>query len=166
MAAFSYSLISTRNLKNYKEVIIPGIYDELEAERSVMADNYICLGARDKDGVTGALIAHIEPDTTDIQIISIYVLPGKRRKGVGSSLVKKLFDIVGNTYVFDEGEYGTDVFVKTMYCLPADIRSSYEAFLKANDFTRFYIFKKAKGRAAALCGADAQLHIYNLTDGD
>ena len=166
MAAFSYSLISTRNLKNYKEVIIPYVYDELEAERHIMADNYICLGARDRDGALGALIAHIEPDTTDIQIISIYVLQKKRRNGVGSGLVKRLFDIVGNTYVFDVGEYGADVFVKTMYCLPADIRSSYEAFLKANDFTRFYVFKKAKGRAAALCGADAQLHIYNLTDGE
>lgn len=168
MAGIKRSLqsITTRNLKSWKDLIIPVIYEELDLSRKELEDNYFCIGVKEGSDRAGALIAHIEPETGDVQIISIYVLPEFRRRGHGSALVKALSDLMSSAFRFAYDELSSQIFIKTMYSLPAEYRKNYEAFLKAAGFTQFYIFKKAAGRKPALCGADAELRIYNLKDGD
>ena len=168
MAGIKRSLqsITTRNLKSWKDLIIPVIYEELDLSRKELEDNYFCIGVKEGSDRAGALIAHIEPETGDVQIISIYVLPEFRRRGHGSALVKALSDLMASAFRFAYDELSSQIFIKTMYSLPAEYRKNYEAFLKAAGFTQFYIFKKAAGRKPALCGADAELRIYNLKDGD
>ncbi len=168
MAGIKRSLqsITTRNLKSWKDLIIPVIYEELDLSRKELEDNYFCIGVKEGSDRAGALIAHIEPETGDVQIISIYVLPEFRRRGHGSALVKALSDLMSSAFRFAYDELSSQIFIKTMYSLPAEYRKKYEAFLKAAGFTQFYIFKKAAGRKPALCGADAELRIYNLKDGD
>ena len=168
MAGIKRSLqsITTRNLKSWKDLIIPVIYEELDLSRKELEDNYFCIGVKEGSDRAGALIAHIEPETGDVQIISIYVLPEFRRRGHGSALVKALSDLMSSAFRFAYDELSSQIFIKTMYSLPAEYRKNYEAFLKAAGVTQFYIFKKAAGRKPALCGADAELRIYNLKDGD
>ena len=160
----TYTRISTRTLSRWKEVIIPYVYDELLNEKEAFDEDYIGIGVKDSDGPVGALAAHIEQLVGDVQILSIYVEPDKRRRGAGSGLIKRLFKLMANTFVWEKGEYGTDVYVKTMYALPAELCKNYEAFLKANRFTQFYIFEKARGRKPSLRGADAKLHLTDIGD--
>ena len=160
----TYHHISSNNLERWKELIIPTIYDELLEYRKDLSENYICIGVKYEKEMAGALIAHIEQVIGDIQIISIYVRQQFRRRGLGSGMVRKLRDIAATGYSFERGELGAEIYIKTMYALPAELRRNYEAFLKAVDFTQFYIFKKAAGRNPALCGADAMLRIYDLRD--
>lgn len=162
----TYQNISSQNLGRWKELIIPTIYAELEENRKYLSDDYLCIGVKEGREQAGALIAHVEQLNGDVQIISIYVLPQFRRRGIGSGLVKKLMELAAAAYRFDRTELSAEIYIKTMYALPAGLRKNYEAFLKAADFTQFYIFKKAAGRNPALCGADAKLRIYDLTDGD
>ena len=160
----TYTRISRRTLKSWKEVIIPYTYEELLTEKEAFDEDYICIGVKDADGPVGALVAHIEQLVGDVQILSIYVEPDKRRRGAGSGMIKRLYNVMAQTYVWQQGEYGTDVHVKTMYALPAEMCKNYEAFLKANRFTQFYIFEKARGRKPSLRGADAKLHLSDLGD--
>lgn len=161
---FTYTRISMRTLSKWKDVIIPYTYEELLKDKEAFDEDYICIGVKDSEGPAGALIAHIEQHVGDVQILSIYMLPQKRRKGAGSGLISRLFNLMASAYGWEEGEYGTDVYVKTMYALPAELYKVYEAFLKANSFTQFYIFEKAKGRKPSLRGADARLHLIDLRD--
>ncbi len=152
--------ISSRTLYGWKDLVIPAVFEELKSERDVMDYNYLCIGAMRDNEPAGALISHMEQETGDLQIISIYVRPSLRRAGIGGTLIKKLMDAAAAAYIWDEFEYGRNICIKTVFALPEDLRITYDAFLKKCGFSEFYMLSEEKADARAVWAASAELHLF------
>ena len=159
--SFEYQQINSRNLGRWKEVIIPAVYSELERERKELDGNYLCIGIKAGKEYAGALISHIEQDTADLQILSLFIMPQFRRCGGASGLIKKLCDIAYVSYEWQRNEFRATVFVKLMYALPDELKNDLEAFLRKAGFTEFYIFEKDGKDGPGICGASMELEFYN-----
>ena len=158
MNTITYKQILEKELPEYKELILPMIYEELKAGENI-EENYIALAAVDADMPIGALVAELEADG-DISLLSIWTDQRYRRKGVASGLLQKLSEIARALYVWEDGQYGDDVSLKVMYCLEEKYRQVFEAWLEKNDFTEFMVMREEDAGRPSVCGATAQIHFY------
>lgn len=75
----------------------------------------------------------------DLAVLSIFTLPEHRRQGIASELLDKALFIARRLFVFEEGEDEDYINLKAVYRLSDKFRLPFEAFLKKNNFTDFYL---------------------------
>ena len=136
-------VIEKETLPRYKELILPYIYEELASYSDDLAESYICLAgtAENEDGIlfpVSALVMLREANL-DLAVLSIFTLPEHRRQGIASELLDKALFIARRLFVFEEGEDEDYINLKAVYRLSDKFRLPFEAFLKKNNFTDFYL---------------------------
>lgn len=160
MSKISYYQINKKTMPVYRDVILPVIYEELSVWQGELLEGYFCIGVKVGRTPVGALIAEHEDDTGDMTIISLYVLPDYRRQGIGSMLLKKMTEIAYALFQPLPEEYGIDIWIKTVYCLPQEMQVVWESFLKKNDFTDYYQLEPETDQHKEIWGAAAKLHFF------
>ena len=161
MGAIEFKQITKDELEDYRMLILPAVYEELE-ESEVMDTDYICLALLTDDEAAGAIITDLE-DGGDLCLLSIWTDPRFRRQGVATSLLHEMTQVALELYDWEPLQYGDDILLKAMYCLSEEYRTPLEAWLMKNDFTDFTIMKEAEGDANEICGATAEIHFYRST---
>ncbi len=156
----TYKEITKEELKNYKDLILPMVYEEL-SEQEDMETEYICLSTWMDEKPTAAIIAEPEGNG-DINLLSIWTDQKYRNIGVASQLLDKMLEVALNLYDWEEGQYGDDIVLKTMYCLSDKYRRVFEAWLQKKDFTDFCILKNADDDTPEVCSATAEIHFYRM----
>ena len=138
-----YEAITKENLPQYRDVILPDIYDNLDAiGDEPIAFGYLCIGARDDKSkqtagaVIGALMAE-EDGSASIMIRSIFVRMPERRKKIGSTLISRLLSVASGTYLFPEGETEAEIVLKIQYLLQQYEAEQVTTFLRDFGFTDF-----------------------------
>ena len=132
--SISYQWVEKEQLEEYKEVILPFVLEEMYSQMENTEVPYFCIGARIQEKVVGAIVAEGEPIGSLI-ILSLYVLPAYRQKGIGSTLLKKGLDVAYCSYQFEEEE--EEISYKIQYSLSDEAEQILENFLKKNGFTDF-----------------------------
>ncbi len=161
MNTITYKQITEANLPEYEALMLPMIYEELKQQTSIEENNYLALAAMDDDTPVGALVAELE-DNGDLNLLSIWTDQDHRREGVASGLLHKMADIVRALYNWEDGQYGEDISLKTMYCLNRRYRDIFESWLEKNDFTDFLILRDGNEEHPDICGATAEIHIFRV----
>ena len=156
-----YKEITKDDLELLQPLILPDIYDEL-TEQDDISTEYICLSAWFEDIPVGAIITDLE-DSGDLSLLSIWTAPAYRRMGIASALRDKMTEVAVNLYDWDDGQFGDDVILKTMYSLRDEFRKPFEAWLQKNDFTEFCILKEADGEKPEICSATAEIHFMRYS---
>lgn len=155
-----YRQITKDDLEKYKLLIVPDIYDELMEQEKIDTD-YICLASWLSDTPVGVIIA--EPEGSgDINLLSIWIDPVYRRMGIASALLDKMTEVCAALYDYEEGQYGDDVTLKTVYSLSDKYRVPFEEWMKACDFTDFMILKEAHEGEPEICSATAEIHFFRM----
>ncbi len=166
-----FELITAGSISEWESYILPVVYDELTGyikPGKELLKGYFCIGAVYENEKAGAAVVRIEEDG-DLNVSSIYVSPRFRRRGIGKGLINKTLRVAREGFAYEAFEYGTDIFLKTVYCLSEDMREVFEDFLKAAGFTEFYIFEGAivsgESKTDALIrpkirGASAEIHFF------
>ncbi len=138
-----YEAITKKNLPDYRDVILPDLYEELDAmDVEPIGLGYLCIGARDDKSkqtagaIAGVLMAE-DDGSASIMIRSIFVRRDSRRKKIGNTLISRLLSVAAGTYLFPEGEREAEIMVKIQYLLAQYESESFTAFLKDFGFTDF-----------------------------
>lgn len=136
-------VIRKEELRQYSHLILPYVCDELGAYEGDLDREYICLYAcaENPDGIlfpVSALIMLMEMDGA-LSVLSVYTLPEYRRRGIASELLDKAVFIARRLFIFDEDEDEEEISLKAVYRLSPARREVFEAFLKKNNFTDFYL---------------------------
>ena len=155
-----YKEITKEELKKYKDLILPMVYEEL-CEQERIDTEYICIASLLDGKAVGAIVADLE-GSGDINLLSIWTDQKYRRMGIASALRDKMTEVAVALYDWEEGQYGDDVLLKTMYSLPDKYREPFEAWLRANDFTDFSIMNEAAEEQPEICAATAEIHFFKL----
>ncbi|MBQ3797613.1 MAG: GNAT family N-acetyltransferase [Butyrivibrio sp.] len=158
MKTITYKQITEKDLSEYEAFMLPMIYEEL-LQQSCIEENYIALAAIDEDTALGVVIAELE-DGGDINLLSIWTAMDRRREGIASGLLQKMTEVARALYKWDDGQYGDDITLKTMYCLDDRYRKIYEAWLEKNGFTDFMVMRDETEDRPDICGATAEIHFY------
>ena len=158
MKTITYKQITEKDLSEYEAFMLPMIYEEL-LQQSCIEENYIALAAIDEDTPLGVVIAEPE-DGGDINLLSIWTAMDRRREGIASGLLQKMTEVARALYKWDDGQYGDDITLKTMYCLDDRYRKIYEAWLEKNGFTDFMVMRDETEDRPDICGATAEIHFY------
>ena len=158
MKTITYKQITEKDLSEYEAFMLPMIYEEL-LQQSCIEENYIALAAIDEDTSLGVVIAEPE-DGGDINLLSIWTAMDRRREGIASGLLQKMTEVARALYKWDDGQYGDDITLKTMYCLDDRYRKIYEAWLEKNGFTDFMVMRDETEDRPDICGATAEIHFY------
>lgn len=158
MMTITYKQITEKELSKYESLMLPMIYEELEQQASI-EEEYIAIAAEEEDEPLGVLVAEFE-DSGDINLLSIWTTQDRRREGIASGLFDKMAEIARALYEWDDGQYGDDINVKTMYCLDDRYREIFEAWLEKNHFTDFMVMRDATKDRPDICGATAEIHFY------
>ena len=158
MKMITYKQITEKDLSEYEAFMLPMIYEEL-LQQSCIEENYIALAAIDEDTALGVVIAEPE-DGGDINLLSIWTAMDRRREGIASGLLQKMTEVARALYKWDDGQYGDDITLKTMYCLDDRYRKIYEAWLEKNGFTDFMVMRDETEDRPDICGATAEIHFY------
>ncbi len=158
MKNFTYKQITQKDLSEYESLMLPMIYEEL-SQQSGIEENYFALAAVEKDKILGVLVAEPE-DSGDINLLSIWTAKDRRREGIASGLLEKMTEVARSLYEWDDGQYGDDITLKTMYCLDDRYREIYEAWLEKNNFSDFLVMRDATKDRPDICGATADIHFY------
>ena len=135
--------ITKENLPRCRELILPYIYEELDAFEGDPAAEYICLAyhTADDDGTilpVSALIMLREPEG-ELALLSVFTLPEYRRQGYASELLAKAVFVARQLFRFEEGEDEIFLDLKAVYRLSDEYQTALEGFLKVNGFTDFYL---------------------------
>ncbi len=135
--------ITRENLPRCRELILPYIYEELDAFEGDPAAEYICLAynAADEDGSVlpvSALVMLMEPEG-ELALLSVFTLPEYRRQGYASELLAKAVFVARQLFRFEEGEDEIFLDLKAVYRLSDEYQTALEGFLKVNGFTDFYL---------------------------
>ncbi len=156
--AIDFKQITKEELDAYKGVLLPMIYEELSQQDDIETE-YIGIAATEGEKVIGAIVA--EPDDDgDLTLLSVWVVPEKRNEGVASQLLQKMLYVAYRLYNWEDGQYGDDITLKTMYCLADEYREPFEKWLEKNDFTDFYITRTSRLGQPDICTASAEIHMY------
>ena len=153
-----YTEITREELTRYQPLILPMVYEELEAQEEIGSD-YICIACCLGGEPAGAIIAEPEGNG-DLNLLSIWTDPRYRRMGVASALRDKMTQVAVSLYDWDDGQYGDDVLLKTMYALSDRYREPFEAWLEKNDFTDFGILTEPSADTPAIRSASAEIHFF------
>ena len=156
--ALEYREITKEVLEEYRELILPMVYKELEEQDDINSE-YICIATWLDGEPVGALISELE-GSGDINLLSIWTAQEYRQLGIASALLDKMLEVASELYDWEEGQYGDDVVLKTMYCLKDKYRAIFEEWLKANDFTDFLITHDTQDDTPQICSATAEVHFY------
>ncbi len=158
MKTITYKQIAKNELSGYESLMLPMIYEELSQQDSI-EEGYIALAAEEENEPLGVLVAEPE-DSGDINRLSIWTVKDRRREGIASGLLEKMTEVAGALYGWDDGQYGDDITLKTMYCLDVGYREIFEAWLEKNNFTDFMVMRDATKDRPDICGATAEIHFY------
>lgn len=153
-----YREITKNELELYRMLILPDIYEELNEQDEINTE-YICLSSWLGDTPVGALIADLEGDG-NINLLSVWTAPSYRRMGIASALRDKMTEVAVELYDWEEGQYGDDVLLKTLYSLREEYKKPFEEWLMKNDFTDFAIIREADDGKPAVCAATAEIHFF------
>ncbi len=158
MNNITYRQITEKDLEEYEELILPMVLEELRQQDSI-EENYLALAAVYEDKAVGALVAELE-DNGDISLLNIWTDEKYRRKGIASGLLQKMTEVARALYDWEDGQYGEDIILKTMYCLEDQYREAFEEWLRKNDFTDFLIIRDEEADKPEICGATAEIHFF------
>lgn len=140
--------IGKTELDKFKKLILPMVYEELEdnwVPAGPEGDIYLCLAAFDDDGTAAAALVIELEITGDMNVLSIYTLPGYRRRGFGRELLKRAVITCRQLFIWEEGETEEQVVLKALYRLPKEADMVFETFLKSAGFTDFVLLDTVDG---------------------
>ena len=153
-----YKEITKDDLNTYRMLILPDIYEEL-CEQEEINTEYICIASWLEDTPVGVIIADFEGDG-NLNLLSIWTEPVYRRMGIASALRDKMTEVAAQLYDWEEGQYGDDVLLKTIYSLRGEYKKPFEEWLMKNDFTDFAIVNEETDEKPAICAATAEIHFF------
>ena len=156
-----YKEIKKDELESYRGLILPMVYEELREQEEIDTE-YICIASWLNGTPVGAVIADLE-GSGDLNLLSIWTDQAYRRMGIASALRDKMTEVAAGLFDWEEGQYGDDVLLKTMYSLPDKYREPFEGWLRANDFTDFAILKDADGDKPEIRAASAEIHFFRYS---
>ena len=119
MSKFSITQITKKKIDSISHMLAPEIVSAVKEGQPVTA-----LAAVEDDTAVGALGGVVDGDT--FEIISIYVIPSRRRNGAGTALMKTIFELA------DE----EDLMVRAEYTPMDSEGKTIEPFLNALDFIK------------------------------
>jgi GNAT superfamily N-acetyltransferase len=156
-----YKQITKNELEQFKPLILPDIYEEL-SEQEDIDTQYICISSWLSDIPAGAII--IDPEGSgDLNLLSVWTVPEYRHMGIASALLDKAVQVAAALFDYEEGQYGDDITLKTMYCLSDEYRKPFEEWLMKNDFTEFGILKPSGDGRPEICSASSDIHFFRTT---
>ena len=161
-----YRQITKKELESFKLLILPDIYEELCDQEGIDTE-YICIASWLNDMPVGAIIADPE-GSGDINLLSVWTVPEYRHMGIASALLDKTLQVAAALFDYEEGQYGDDITLKTMYCIEDEYRKPFEEWLMKNDFTEFGVIKVSEGDRPEICIASSDIHFSrtsSYTDG-
>ncbi|MBQ8914209.1 MAG: GNAT family N-acetyltransferase [Lachnospiraceae bacterium] len=156
-----YKEITKEELETYRELILPMVYEEL-SEQDEINTEYICIASWLNGEPAGVIISELLGNG-DMNLLSIWTAQKYRRMGIASALRDKMTEVAVNLYDWEEGQYGDDITLNTMYSLSDRYRKTFEAWLEKNDFTDFCIIKEASDGASDICSATAEIHFMRFS---
>ena len=119
MSEFRISQITKKKIDSVKGMLAPEIVSAVEKDLPVTA-----LAVVEDDTVIGALGGAADNDC--FEIVSVYVVPDKRRRGAGTALLEKVFELADAEELMVRAEY-----------TPMDSEGkTIEPFLTAMDFMK------------------------------
>ncbi|MCR5161344.1 MAG: hypothetical protein K6C06_06185 [Lachnospiraceae bacterium] len=156
-------VIKKTTLKDYRPLILSAVYEELQQVRGNLDQDYICLAAIPDDGTepVSVLIAQTE-ETGDLNLVSLYTIPEYQQQGCASYLLDQLCMVARRLFLWEEGETEYSILIKTVYRLPEHAEAVYDAFLKKNHFTDFYLLDEDE--EYKVWGAVAEVRFYRNSD--
>ena len=98
MSEFEISIITEKRVDEVAKMLAPEAVLAIKKGLGATA-----LAVVEKGTVIGALSGEIDENT--FEIVSIYVVPEKRRRGAGSALMKKLFELADEENLMVRAEY-------------------------------------------------------------
>ena len=149
--------ITRENMESLSDLILPMIYEELD-EQEHMEEEYIAIAAYREDKPVGAIVCDMEADG-DLTLLSVWTEQSCRRQGVASALLQKMTEVALQLYDWEKGQFGDDIVLSAMYCLPDRYRKPLEEWLMKNDFTDFAILRPAEEDRPEICAASAEIHF-------
>ena len=153
-----YRQIERKELEQFKLLILPDIYEELSDQEEIDTE-YIALSSWLEGTPAGVII--MDPEGSgDLNLLSVWTAPEYRRMGIASALLDKALEVAAALYDYEEGQYGDDITLKTMYCLSDEYRKSFEEWLMKNDFTELGILNSSDGERPEVCSASADIHFF------
>ena len=155
-----YKEITKKDLKQYRNLILPMVYEELKDSKE-MDTEYISI-ATIIDGTPRAAIIAEPEGSGDINLLSIWTDQDYRNLGVASALLDQMLNVALHLYDWDEGQFGDDITLKTMYCLTNKYRIPFEQWLQKKDFTDFCILHPEDNETPEICSATAEVHFYRM----
>ena len=118
-----YRQITKKELESFKLLILPDIYEELCDQEGIDTE-YICIASWLNDMPVGAIIADPE-GSGDINLLSVWTVPEYRHMGIASALLDKTLQVAAALFDYEEGQYGDDITLKTMYCMEDEYRKPF-----------------------------------------
>lgn len=156
-----YRQIEKKELESFKELILPDIYEELNDQEEIDTD-YIAISSWMNDEPVGVII--VDPEGSgDLNLLSVWTVSKYRRMGIASALLDKALSVAAALFDYEEGQYGDDISLKTMYCLSDEYRKPFEEWLMKNDFTEFGIIRNPEGERPEICTASADIHFFRTS---
>lgn len=156
-----YRQITKKELESFKPLILPDIYEELSDQEEIDTE-YICIASRLNDTPAGAIVVDLE-GSGDLNLLSVWTLPEYRHMGIASALLDKALQVAAALFDYEEGQYGDDITLKTMYCLGDEYKKPFEEWLMKNDFTDFGIYRSSGDGRPQICSAFADIHFFRTT---
>ncbi len=156
--------IEKSNIEKYSSLILPYILDDYRGSGRWTETAYFGLGAAEGKERVSALI--MQPEITgDLNIVSLYTVPGYRRKGYASALLNKSIAVARELFRWEKDETEELIVLKTLYSLPGDILDIYESFLIKNHFTDFVLLKEAAEREEEVWSASCEIKFFKERKG-
>ncbi len=159
MSEMMIKALEREDLEPCEMLILPMIVEELKQSKDWEEDGYINLVGYEDQTPLGVLIAEADPQG-DLTLLSIWTDPECRRQGVATKLLQAMTQVALQLYQWEEHQYGDDVLLRVMYCLENKHLEVFEAWLRKNDFTDFYILDDDADDRPAIRSADAEIHFF------
>lgn len=139
-----YVVVGRDGVDDFKEYIMPHVYEQLFLSEDFEEDELIVIGAMINNIPLGAVVAEIYPND-EIFIHSIVVADNYQRMGIGTSFIKGLLDIGSDRFdsAWGENRELVRVFLHTQYIMPDKELEETESFLRGVGFTDFKSYEDA-----------------------
>lgn len=169
-----YVDVNRENLEDFSNLILPETLDMMEELDDFDDLGLVLLGAVFEGVPVGASVFQLM-DEGGIEILSLFVAPERRNKGIGTELIKRVLSVGLEVFEPEELQEAVQIdipvrlTVHTEYAIEGEAHETFTRFLKKNGFNeieemgRFYTFTKEDFTGTLLKNAVAEDYVSSDT---